>query len=62
VPDTSENQPPTESVALNVTGGGQRRIEREGRLRPARPDLVLSAGELNPKDVARKLAEETRHG
>jgi cysteate synthase len=52
----------SESVALNLTGGGQRRLDAEGRRRQAAPDLVFRQEEANPRDVARRLAEEVSNG
>jgi len=54
--------PRTETVLLNLTGGGQRRVDKEGRRRPAAPDIVFAAEEVNARDAARKLAEEGQHG
>jgi cysteate synthase len=48
----------TDSVALNLTGGGQRRIAREGRALPARADHSIQPGD----DVRHMLGEALPRG
>jgi cysteate synthase len=53
---------PSDPVALNLTGGGQRRLDGEGRKRPAKPDIIFSSEEADARGVARKLQAEAQHG
>jgi cysteate synthase len=52
----------SDTVVLNLTGGGRRLLDAEGRIRPASPDIVFSPREVNARDVARKLAKEAGDG
>jgi cysteate synthase len=54
--------PRSDSVLLNLTGGGQKHLDREGKRRPATPDVTFSPDEVNAHDVARKLGEGGSHG
>ena len=42
-------------VLLNATGGGQKRMEREGRKRQLAADIEIGRDEMDPRTVRRKL-------
>lgn len=42
-------------ILLNATGGGQRRLAAEGRMRRVDPDFVFTRGEIDPFSVQRRL-------
>jgi cysteate synthase len=53
----NEEIDPSELVALNLTGGGRRRLEREGRIKATQPDVVVNPYEVNTSDIAHLLAK-----
>ncbi len=47
---------PEETVLLNVTGGGMKRIEAEDKRRPVEPDFIFTAGEnLKLPEIRKRL-------
>ena len=46
-----------ETVLLNVTGGGLKRLEAEGKKLPLKPDVVLAPGDISPDKLAARIIE-----
>jgi cysteate synthase len=44
-----------ESVLLNITGGGAKKLQRDGKKVPLRPDIVFTKDNLSPEVIADKL-------
>jgi cysteate synthase len=42
-------------IALNITGGGFKKLEKEGRIKYCKPDITFTIDELQPDIVAEKV-------